>query len=99
LGGVGWVAHEILVSAQGPLVLALGLWFGALVWGQGLAILEKGVMWSFCTISGKTSSMISIDIVKVRSIPSHYISICFQIQKTWAWFSFDLRKVLILAMS
>ena len=22
------VAHEILVSAQGPLVLALGLWFG-----------------------------------------------------------------------
>ena len=30
MGGVGWwggvVAHEILVSAQGPLVLGLGLW-------------------------------------------------------------------------
>ena len=24
-GGMGWVAHEILVSAQGPLVLGLGL--------------------------------------------------------------------------
>ena len=24
MGGVGWVAHEILVSAQGPLVLGLG---------------------------------------------------------------------------
>ena len=28
-GGVGLVAHEILVSAQGPLVLVLGLGFGA----------------------------------------------------------------------
>ena len=27
-GGVGWVAHKILESAQGPLVLVLGLWFG-----------------------------------------------------------------------
>ena len=27
-GVVGWVAHKILESAQGPLVLALGLWFG-----------------------------------------------------------------------
>ena len=27
-GGVGWVAHKILESAQGPLVLLLGLWFG-----------------------------------------------------------------------
>ena len=25
-GGVGWVAHVILVSAQVPLVLTLGLW-------------------------------------------------------------------------
>ena len=31
-GGLGWVAHEILVSAQGPLVLVLGL----RVWGRGL---------------------------------------------------------------
>ena len=29
---VGWVAHEILVSAQGPLVL--GFW----VWGFGAAL-------------------------------------------------------------
>ena len=40
---VGWwggvVAHEILVSAQGPLVLGLGLkGFGLRVWGQGLTI-------------------------------------------------------------
>ena len=35
---VGWVAHEILVSAQGPLVL--GFWvFGLRVWGQGLTII------------------------------------------------------------
>ena len=32
--GGGVVAHEILVSAQGPLVLVLGL----RVWGQGLTI-------------------------------------------------------------
>ena len=31
------MAHEILVSAQGPLVLVLGL----RVWGQGLTILSK----------------------------------------------------------
>ena len=38
-GGVGWVAHEILVSAQGPLVLVLGLkGLGLRVWGQGLTI-------------------------------------------------------------
>ena len=36
-GGVGWVAHEILVSAQGPLVLGFWVWgFG--VWGLGLTI-------------------------------------------------------------
>ena len=38
-GGVGWggvVAHKILVSAQGPLVLVLGL----RVWGQGLTIID-----------------------------------------------------------
>ena len=36
-GGVGVVAHEILVSAQGPLVL--GFWvLGLRVWGQGLTI-------------------------------------------------------------
>ena len=29
-GVVGWVAHKILVLAQGPLVLCFG------VWGQGL---------------------------------------------------------------
>ena len=33
-GGVVVVAHKILVSAQGPLVLVLGL----RVWGQGLTI-------------------------------------------------------------
>ena len=33
------VAHEILVSAQGPLVLGLGLkGLGLGVWGQGLTI-------------------------------------------------------------
>ena len=27
IGGVGWVvAHEVLVSAQGPLVLGFGVW-------------------------------------------------------------------------
>ena len=41
LGVVGWdggvVAHEILVSAQGPLVLGFWVWgFG--VWGLGLTI-------------------------------------------------------------
>ena len=35
VGEVGWVAHKILVSAQGPLVLVLRL----RVWGQGLTIL------------------------------------------------------------
>ena len=48
LGGVGWwVAHEILVSAQGPLVLALGL----RVWGQGLTkrsfSLLPGRLWQY----------------------------------------------------
>ena len=34
---VGWVAHEIFVSAQGPLVLGFWLWgFG--VWCLGLTI-------------------------------------------------------------
>ena len=38
VGPAGYmVAHEILVSAQGPLVL--GFWvFGLRVWGQGLTI-------------------------------------------------------------
>ena len=40
-GGVGWcggvVAHEILVSAKGPLVLGFGVW-GLGVWGLGLTI-------------------------------------------------------------
>ena len=35
-GGGGVVAHKILVSAQGPLVLVLGL----RVWGQGLTITQ-----------------------------------------------------------
>ena len=34
---VGWVAHEIFVSAQGPLVLGFWVW-GLRVWGQGLTI-------------------------------------------------------------
>jgi len=33
------VAHEILVSAQGPLVLGFRVW-GLGVWGQGLTILK-----------------------------------------------------------
>ena len=45
---VGWgvvVAHEILVSAQGPLVLVLGLkGLGLRVWGQGLTILRREVL-------------------------------------------------------
>ena len=32
-----WVAHEILVSAQGPLVLDFWVW-GLGVWGLGLTI-------------------------------------------------------------
>ena len=43
--GVGWggvgccgvVAYEIIVSAQGPLVLGFWVW-GLRVWGQGLTI-------------------------------------------------------------
>ena len=35
VGGGGWVAWSNLVSAQGPLVLGLGL----RVWGQGLTII------------------------------------------------------------
>ena len=40
MGWGGVVAHEILVSAQGPLVLGfLGFWVWELrVWGQGLTI-------------------------------------------------------------
>ena len=34
VGVVGWVAHKIFVSAQGPLVLSFC--FG--VWGKGLTI-------------------------------------------------------------
>ena len=38
----GWVAYSILVSAQGPLVLGLGLkGLGLKVWGQGLTIIPK----------------------------------------------------------
>ena len=39
--GVGWggVAHEILVSAQGPLVLCFGV-SGLRVWGQGLTTID-----------------------------------------------------------
>ena len=37
---VGVVAHEILVSAQGPLVL--GFWvFGFMAWCLGLTIIQK----------------------------------------------------------
>ena len=43
--GVGWwgggvVAHEILVSAQGPSVLGFGV-LGLRVWGLGLTITAK----------------------------------------------------------
>ena len=43
-GGWWWVAYSILVSAQGPLVLGLGLkGLGLRVWGQGLTkIVESG---------------------------------------------------------
>ena len=45
------VAHEILVSAQGPLVLGLGLkGLGPKVWGQGLTIVEKKRAVNFCRI-------------------------------------------------
>ena len=36
-GVVGWVAHKILVSAQGPLVFGIWVW-GLGVWGLGLTI-------------------------------------------------------------
>ena len=41
-GVVGWggvVAHEILVSAQGPLVFGIWVW-GLGVWGLGLTIIK-----------------------------------------------------------
>ena len=39
VGGGWWVAYSNLVSAQGPLVLGLGLkGLGLRVWGQGLTI-------------------------------------------------------------
>ena len=38
-GVVGWVAHEILVSAQGPLVFGIWVW-GLGVWGLGLTIVR-----------------------------------------------------------
>ena len=42
------MAHEILVSAQGPLVW--GFWvLGLRVWGQGLTITRKG----WCPRTGK----------------------------------------------
>ena len=42
--GVGWVAYEILVSAQGPLVLSLGLkGLGFGDWGLGLTILPEQI--------------------------------------------------------
>ena len=44
VGEVGWVAHKILVSAQGPLVLVLIL----RVWGQGLTISLKRCEKSNC---------------------------------------------------
>ena len=39
-GGGGVVAYEILVSAQGPLVLGFVVW-GLGVWGLGLTILHE----------------------------------------------------------
>ena len=44
--GGGWVAYSILVSAQGPLVLGLGLkGLGLRVWGQGLTIRSSVYVW------------------------------------------------------
>ena len=40
LQSYGVVAHKILVSAQGPLVLGFWVW-GLRVWGQGLTISES----------------------------------------------------------
>ena len=41
-----WVAHEILVSAQGPLVLGFWVWvFG--VWSLGLTILGSSFGFDF----------------------------------------------------
>ena len=40
VGGVGgFVAHKILVSAQGPLVFGIWVW-GLGVWGPGLTIFQ-----------------------------------------------------------
>ena len=44
------VAHEILVSAQGPLVLSFWVW-GLRVWGLGLTILFDTVLCSEVIIS------------------------------------------------
>ena len=41
-GGGGGVAHEILVSAQGPLVFGFRVW-GLRVWGQGLTIAHSQI--------------------------------------------------------
>ena len=48
---VGWgvvVAHEILVSAEGPLVLVLIL----RVWGQGLTILHSMAIFTIPVLLG-----------------------------------------------
>ena len=46
------VAHEILVSAQGPLVLVLGLkGLGLRVWGQGLTKTNgQCIRYQFCIL-------------------------------------------------
>ena len=68
----GWVAHEILVSAQGPLVLALGL----RVWGQGLTILPVHVIFIIRHISWNGSKVVLQHICEGEKLHGTVIQLC-----------------------
>ena len=62
-GGVGWVAHVIIVSAQVLLVLTLGLWnfgLGLVSNSYFLAELEKCSGYAIDTIFGKIFSRMKL---------------------------------------
>ena len=67
---VGWwgavVAHEILVSAQGPVVFGFGV-LGLTVWGQGLTISHTymNVHYTFDHPASLRKQFISIRIMRI----------------------------------
>ena len=61
---VGPLLHEILVSAQGPLVLVLRL----RVWGQGLTILNE-ILFKFCFVSLKVCVRVCVTIISLIVSP------------------------------